>query len=155
MLVASELNKLARTPASLRVTAPVQGAQNTYYFAIKPHYTAILLLALTICHFLATRAFNVVAIYTYDVLGHYSHQRITYGISTPSAVLALALGFVMLCALAFAMERKLDANMPVVGSCSMAISTACSGSGDVVMSLGKVRYGRNERTGRMGFLSSG
>jgi len=87
------------------------------------------------------------------VLGHYSHQRITYGISIPSAVLAIALGFVMLCILIFAMERKLDASMPVVASCSMAISAACSG-GDVVMGLRKIRYGRNERTGRMGFLSS-
>jgi len=153
MVVASELNELVKTPASLRVTLPTQGAQNTYYLAVKPHYTAILLIALTTSHFLTTQAFNVVAIYTHDVLGHYSHQRITYGISTSSALLALALGFVMLCVLAFAMERKLDASMPVVGSCSMAISAACSG-GDVVMGLRKVRYGRNERTFRMGFLSS-
>jgi len=153
MLVASELNKFSKTPATLRVTIPTQGAQNTYYLAVKPHYTAILLIALTFCHFLATQAFHVVVLYTYDVLGHYSHQRITYGISIPSAVLAIALGFVMLCILIFAMERKLDASMPVVASCSMAISAACSG-GDVVMGLRKIRYGRNERTGRMGFLSS-
>jgi len=153
MLVASELNKLAKTPASLRVTIPTQGAQNTYYLAVRPHYTAILLITLTLLHSLTTQAFHVVAMYTYDVLAHYSHQRITYGISTPSAISALALGFVMLCVLAFALERKLDASMPVVGSCSMAISIACSG-GDVVMGLRKVRYGWNERTGRMGFLSS-
>ena len=153
MLVASELNELVKTPATLRVTIPTQGALNTHYLAVKPHYTSILLVALVLLHLLTTQAFNVVAIYTYNVLGHYSHQRITYGISTSSALLALALGFVMLCVLAFALERKLDASMPVVGSCSMAISAACSG-GDVVMGLRKVRYGRNERTGRMEFLSS-
>ena len=153
MLVASELNKFAKTPASLRVTLPVQGARNTYYLAIKPHYSAMLLTALTSLHFLTARAFNVVAMQTYDVLGQYSHQRITYGISTPSAILALALGFVMLCVLAFALERKLDGQMPVVGSCSMAISAACGG-GDVAMALRKVRYGRNGRTGSMGFLGS-
>jgi hypothetical protein len=153
MLVATQLNKFAKTPASPRVTLPVQGAQNTYHLAIKPHYSAILLVALTFLHFLTARAFNVVAVQTYDVLGQYSHQRITYGISTPSAILALALGFVMLCVLAFAFERKLDGQMPVVGSCSMAVSAACGG-GDIVMALRKVRYGRSERTGRMGFLSS-
>lgn len=152
MLVASELNKLAKTPSALRVTIPSQGAQNTYYLALKPQESTILLIALIFVHFLTTMAFNVVAIYTYDVLGQYSHSRITYGISTASAILALALGFVMLCILALAMERKLDADMPVVGSCSMAISAAC-GSSDVIMSLRKVRYWRNERTGRMGFMS--
>lgn len=154
MLVASELNKLAETPSALRVTIPSQGAQNTYNLALKPQDSAILLIALTFVHFLTTRAFNVVAVYTYDVLGQYSHSRITYGIATSSAMLALALGFVMLCALTFAMERRLDASMPVVSSCSMAISAACSGGGNVVMSLRKVRYGKDERTGRMGFLSS-
>ena len=153
MLVASELNKFSKTAASLRVTLPVHGAQNTYYLAIKPHYTAMLLVALASLHFLAARAFNVVAIQTYDVLGQYSHQRITYGISTSSAILALALGFVMLIVLAFALERKLDGQMPAMGSCSMAISAGCTG-GDVTMALRKVRYARNERTGRMGFLSS-
>lgn len=153
MLVAAEINKLAKAPTYLRVTLPIQGAQNTYYLAIKPHYSAIFLVALIFCHFLTTQAFNVVAIYTYDVLGHYSHQRITYGISASSAMLALALGFVMLCVLAFALERRLDASMPVLGSCSMAISAACGGD-DVVMSLRKVRYGKSESTGRMGFLTS-
>jgi hypothetical protein len=153
MFVASELNELVKTPAALRLTLPRQGAQNTYYLAIKPHFTAVLLVALTILHFLTTRASYVVALQTYDVLGQYSHQRITYGISTPSAVLALALGFLMSCVLAFAFERKLDADMPVMGSCSMAISAACGGGGDV-LALGKVRYGKNERTDRMGFLSS-
>ncbi|KAI4733855.1 hypothetical protein E4T50_15589 [Aureobasidium sp. EXF-12298] len=153
MLVASKLNSFAKTPASLRVTLPVQGAQNTYHLAIKPHYSAMLLIALIFFHFLTARAFNVVAIQTYDVLGQYSHQRITYGISTSSAILALALGFFMLIVLAFALERKLDGQMPVMGSCSMAISAACGG-GDVTMALRKVRYGRDERTGRMRFLSS-
>ncbi|KEQ69521.1 hypothetical protein M436DRAFT_19503, partial [Aureobasidium namibiae CBS 147.97] len=110
MLVASELNQFSKTPATLRVTIPTQGALNTSYLAVKPHFIAILLAALTFCHFLTTQAFNVVAIQNYDVLGHYSHQRIIYGISTSSAILALALGFVMLCVSAFAMERKLDAS---------------------------------------------
>jgi hypothetical protein len=153
MLAALELNKLAKTPASLRVTLPVQGARNSYYLAIKPHYSALLLIALIFLHFLTTKAFSVVAIYTYDVLGHYSHQRITYGISTPSAVLALVLGFVMLCVLAYALERKSDAGMPVVGSCSMAISAKCCVSDDGV-GLGQVRFGGDWRTGRVGFLSS-
>jgi hypothetical protein len=152
MLAALELNNLAKTPAALRVTLPVQGARKTYYLAIKPHYSAVLLIALTFLHFLTTRAFNVVAIYTYDVLGNYSHQRITYGISTPSAVLALVLGFVMLCILGFALERKFDAGMPVVGSCSMAISAKC-GAGDDEVGSGVVRFGRDGRSGRTGFLT--
>jgi hypothetical protein len=154
MLAALELNNLAKTPASLRVSLPVQGAQNTYYLAIKPHYSALILIALTFLHFLTTRAFNVVAIYTYDVLGHYSHQSITYAISTHSAVLALVLGFVVLCTLAYALERKLDPGMPVVGSCSMAISAKCF-AGDNEVGLGQVKFGRDGRSGRMGFLSRG
>jgi hypothetical protein len=152
MLAALELNKFAKTSESLRVTLPIQGAQNTYYLAIKPHYSALLLIVLTFLHFLTTRASNVVAIYTYDVLGHYSYHRITYAISTPSAVLALVLGFAMLCVLAYALERRLDAGMPVVGSCSMAISAKC-GVGGNEMGLGQVRFGGDWRTGRMGFIS--
>jgi hypothetical protein len=155
MLAASELNKLARASAPLRVTLPVTGAHNTYYLAIKTHYSALLLIALTFLHFLITRAFSVVAISTYDVLGHYSHQRITFAVSTSSAMLALVLGFAMLCVLAFALDKKLDAGMPVMGTCSMAISAACC-TGDVGMGLGSVRYGRNGRNGRngrVGFVS--
>jgi hypothetical protein len=152
MLAALELNEFAKTPTSLRVTLPVQGAQNTYYLAIKPHYSVLLIVSLMFLHLLTARAFNVVAVDTYDVLGHYSHRRITYAISTPSAVLALALGFVMLCVLAYALERKFDAGMPVVGSCSMAVSAKCYVSDDVV-GLGQVKFGRDARSGKLGFLS--
>jgi hypothetical protein len=154
MLAALELNNLAKTPASLRVTLPTQSAQNTYYLAIKPHYTALFIVSLIFLHLLTTRAFNVVAIYTYDVLGNYSHQRITYAIFTPSAILALSLGLAMLCVLAFALERKFDAGMPVVGTCSMAISAKCF-VGDNEVALGQVRFGRDGRSERMGFLSRG
>jgi hypothetical protein len=152
MLAALELNNLVRTPAYLRVTLPIQGAQSTYYLAIKPQYSALLIVSLIFLDFLTTRALNVVAIYTYDVLGHYSHQRITYAISTPSAVFALVLGFAMLCVLAFALERKLDAGMPVVGTCSMAISAKCC-IGDDEVGSGVVRFGRDGRSGRTGFLT--
>jgi hypothetical protein len=152
MLAASELNNLVKTPASLRVTLPVTGAQNTYHLAIKPHYSALLLITLTLFHFLTTRAFSVVAVSTYDVLGYYSHRRITYVVSTSSAMLALVLGLIMLCVLAFGLDKRLDAGMPVMGTCSMAISAACC-TGDTGVNLGAVRYGRNERTGKRGFVS--
>jgi hypothetical protein len=59
----------------------------------------------------------------------------------------------MLCVLAYALERRLDTGMPVVGSCSMAISAKC-GVGGNEMGLGQVRFGGDWRTGRVGFLSS-
>jgi hypothetical protein len=152
MLAASELNNFAKTPAFLRVTLPVTGTQNSYYLAVEPHYSALLLVALIFLHFLTTRASSVVAVSTYDVLGHYSHQRVTYAVSTSSAILALVLGFIMLFVLASALDKKLDAGMPVTGTCSMAISAACC-TGDIGMTLENVRYGRNERTGRIGFVS--
>jgi hypothetical protein len=152
MLAASELNDFVETPASLRVTLPVTGAKSTYYLAIKPHYSALLLIALTFLHFLMTRAFSVVAVSTYDVLGYYSHQRITYAVSTSSAMLALVLGFIILCVLAFALDKRLHVGMPVIATCSMAISAACC-TGEVGVNLGSVRYRRNERSGRVGFVS--
>ncbi|KAH0363139.1 hypothetical protein KCU65_g7623, partial [Aureobasidium melanogenum] len=72
-------------------------------------------------------------------MGRYSHQRVTYGISTASAALALGLGFLMLCALKFGLERKLHAGMPVLGTCSLAISAACHAD-DVVMGLSQNIY---------------
>lgn len=152
MLAAAELNAFIKTRAPLRVTLPTQGARGTCYLSVKPHYSALLIIALTLIHFFTTRALNVVAVQTYDVMGEYSHQHITYGISTSSAVLALGLGFLMLCALAFGLDRKLHTGMPVLGTCSMAISAACHAD-DTVMTLGHVSYGNNARTGRMGFLS--
>jgi hypothetical protein len=152
MLAASELNNFAKTPASLRVTLPITGTQNSYYLAVKPHYSALLLVALTFLHFLTTRAFSVVAVSTYDVLGHYSHQRITHAVSASSAMLALVLGFIMSFVLASALDRRLDGDMPVTGTCSTAISAACC-TGDVGVTLGSVSYGRNGRSGRMGFVS--
>ncbi|KAI4719237.1 hypothetical protein E4T48_04552 [Aureobasidium sp. EXF-10727] len=152
MLAAAELNTFIKDRGPLRVTLPAPGARSTYYLSIKPHFSGILIIALTLVHFFTTRALNVVAIQIYDVMGGYSHQRITYGISTPSAILALLLGFAMLCALAFGLEKKLYDGMPVLGTCSMAISAACHAD-DIVMSLRPVTYGKNARTGKMGFFS--
>ncbi|THX60930.1 hypothetical protein D6D06_00932 [Aureobasidium pullulans] len=146
MFAAVELSSYSRTHAPLRVTLPRQGARNTYYLAMKPYYSALFIVALTLVHFLTSQALNVVALTTYDVMGQYSHQRITYGISPSSAISALVVGFIMLCALAFALERKLDDGMPVLGTCSMAISAACHvDSGRAT--LGPVKYGKDERTG--------
>ncbi|THV74957.1 hypothetical protein D6D28_02178 [Aureobasidium pullulans] len=151
MFAAVELSSYSRTQAPLRVTLPRQGARNTYYLAMKPYYSLLLIVALVLVHFLTTQALNVVALTTYDVMGQYSHQRITYGISPSSAISALVVGFVMLCALAFALERKLDDGMPVLGTCSMAISAACHvDSGRAT--LGPVNYGKDEGTGKSGFM---
>lgn len=151
MFAAVELSSYSRTQAPLRVTLPRQGARNTYYLAMKPYYSLLLVVALVLVHFLTTQALNVVALTTYDVMGQYSHQRITYGISTSSAISALVVGFIMLCALAFALEEKLVDGMPVLGTCSMAISAACHvDSGRAT--LGPVKYGKDERTGKTGFL---
>ncbi|KAI5196563.1 hypothetical protein E4T38_08444 [Aureobasidium subglaciale] len=152
MLAAAELNACARTRAPLRVTLLTQGASRTHYLNIKPHFAALLITALVFIHFLTSQALHMVAIQTYDVMGNYSHQRISHGISTSSAILALVIAFVMLCVLAIGLEKKLDAGMPVLGTCSSAISAAChvydGGEG-----IGQVRYGRNARTGRLGFVS--
>ncbi|CAD0106953.1 unnamed protein product, partial [Aureobasidium uvarum] len=152
MLAAAELNTFIKLRAPLRVTLPAPGARSTYYLNIKPQFSAVLIIALTLVHFFTTRALNVVAIQTYDVMGRYSHQRITYGISTSSAILALLFGFAMLCALVFGLEKKLYDRMSVLGTCSMAISAACHAD-DIVMSLRPVTYGKNARMGRIGFLS--
>ncbi|KAG9526950.1 hypothetical protein KCV07_g302, partial [Aureobasidium melanogenum] len=130
VFVAAELNAFVKTRTPLRVTLPAQGAQSTYYLSIKPHFSTLLIISLILIHFFATRALNVVAIQTYDIMGQYSHQRITYGTSAFSAIIALVLGFVMLCVLAFGMERKLHAGMPVLGTCSIAISAACHADDD-------------------------
>ncbi|KAG9597922.1 hypothetical protein KCU77_g1453, partial [Aureobasidium melanogenum] len=151
MHAAAELNAFANARAHLRVTLPVQGAQSTYYLSIKPHFSVLLIVALMLIHFCTTRALNVVAIQVYDVMGQYSHQRNTYGISTTSALLALGLGFLLLCALTFGLERKLHVGMPVLGTCSMAISAACHAD-NIVMSLRQMSYGKNARTNRTGFL---
>lgn len=151
MFAAVELSLYSRTHAPLRVTLPRQGVLNTYYLAMKPQYSLLLIVALVLVHFLTTQALNVVALTTYDVMGQYSHQRITYGISPSSAISALVVGFIMLCALAFALDRKLEDGMPVLGTCSMAISAACHvESGRAT--LGPVKYGKDERTGKSGFL---
>lgn len=152
MLAAAELNAFAKIPARLRVTLPIHGARSTYYLSTKPHFSVLLVVALTLIHFFTTKAPNVIVIEVYDVMGRYSHQHITYGISTVSALLALRLGFFMLCALAFGLEKKLHAGMPVLGTCSMAISAACR-TDNVVISLRQVKYGKNARTNRIGFLS--
>ncbi|KAH0281016.1 hypothetical protein KCU91_g606, partial [Aureobasidium melanogenum] len=154
MLAAAELNAFSKIRGRLRVTLPVRGAQSTYHLSIKPQFSALLIIALILIHFFTTRALKVVAIQTYDIMGRYSHQRITYAISTASAILALGLGFLMLCALTFGLERRLHTAMPVLGTCSMAISAACHAD-NVVMGLAQVGYGKNARTGKMSFLNCG
>lgn len=153
MFAAVELNTYLKKRSPLRVTNPRPGCRPSYYLNLPPQFFVPLLITLAFLHFLTTHSLHVVSIDAYDIAGQYSHRRITFGTSTSAAILALVLGFVLLFALAIALERPLSSGMPVLGTCSMAISAACHADDNA--HLGPIRYGRNSKTRKAGFHVDG
>lgn len=73
--------------------------------------------------------------------------------SSLAVLLAIAIGFIMLCALFGLSLRKFKSTMPMAGACSAAISAACHPSKDEDLeniSLGKVMWGETNASVGMG-----
>ena len=125
MLAAAEWSTFARQKKALRVTSPRQAQRSTYWLQIPYRYGLPLTIAFSLMHWLVSQCIFLANIDMYDVLGQSGGSIPTCGYSASALVVVIPLGTAMLLALVFLGFRKLDPGIPLVGSCSLAISAAC------------------------------
>ncbi|KAL3440941.1 hypothetical protein BJX65DRAFT_17229 [Aspergillus insuetus] len=131
MTLASEWSRYALAQyhhRGLRVSWNPQGAQRPSYFLSLPYrYAVPLMAASATLHWLISQSIFLVGVDAYDE----SWERVPYldvmtcGYTPIAIVSAIAVGAAMLLAILALACRRLDSEMVVAGSCSLAIAAAC------------------------------
>ena len=162
MLASHEWSRLAQHKKALRVTSPTHVQRSTYWLQLPYRYGLPLSAACSLMHWLISQSIFLARIDVYDPRGQIKEGALddpgsgsvsTCGYSVPAIILAMILGILMLLALVMTGHRKLDNGIPLVGSCSLAISAACHrppGDQDAAfkpVKWGAVRHGTNQGPG--------
>ena len=152
MLLADEWNEYAHKRSGLRVTKP-QGAQRSSYRLELPYRYGIPLLFISgLLHWLVSQSIFLARVALYDVHGHEimigdSMSRLGTWVSTvvysPLALLTVIICGTVVVAIGIMNGfRTYRPGMPIVGSCSAAISAACHRpADDVDAALKPVKWG--------------
>jgi hypothetical protein len=127
MLAFDEYSHLAEHKRTLRVSAPVGEQRSTFYLQIPYRYSVPLLTSMALLHWLISRGVYLVNVRVYDVSGTEVLDRARYsrGMNPLPLLLAFLLGTAMWFALFILMGKRLGTGMPIIGTCSAAISAAC------------------------------
>ncbi|CAG8075633.1 unnamed protein product [Penicillium nalgiovense] len=138
MTATHEWSIFAHKRTTLRVTLPVGAQRETYWLGLPWRYSLPFLICSTVFHWLVSQSIFLINIRIYqpntEILtkpaGHFpgvSNTGMTTacGYSPLAIACALAVALVLFVALVVLSSRKLKPGMPVVGSCSLAISAAC------------------------------
>ena len=126
MLLAAEYNDYAIERKPLRVSWAKGLQRSTYYLSLPYRYSIPLMICNTILHWLVSQSFFFVEVVLYDMAGKLTAERlIACGYSPIALMVAILLGFVMVCIILGMGFRRFRTNMPLAVSCSAAISAAC------------------------------
>lgn len=126
MLLAAEYNDYAIERKPLRVSWAKGLQRSTYYLSLPYRYSIPLMICNTILHWLVSQSFFFVEVVLYDMAGELTAERlIACGYSPIALMVAILLGFVMVCIILGMGFRRFRTNMPLAVSCSAAISAAC------------------------------
>ena len=129
IILAAECSDFALARKGLRVSNPRGSQRSTYYLQIPYRYAIPLIVVSAGLHWLLSETIYLVRVATYDIdeellpLGDLSI--ISYGCSGLGLILFISLSGLMILALCFFCFRRYIPRMPVVSSCSLAISAAC------------------------------
>ncbi|CAK4031371.1 Hypothetical predicted protein [Lecanosticta acicola] len=126
LLLAQEGCNYAFHRKALRVTAPQASQRSTYYLQLPLRYSAPLLVISSTLHWVISQSIFLVRVDVYDDGEPVPSQNVSaVGYSCPPILTAIMIG-VLLSFVAIAMGfRKFKSQMPVAGSCSVAIAAAC------------------------------
>jgi hypothetical protein len=143
MVLAAEYSKFGSLRKALRVTDPRGQQKSTLWLQLPYRYIAPLMIAMAILHWIISRSFFMAQITIYDAMGKSELGHISAcGYSPIAVVFALALAGILVVALLALSIRKLEAGVPLVGSCSLAISaSAHPGPSEVDPALKPLMYG--------------
>ena len=147
MLLTAETNSYAVQRKALRVSNP-QGAQrSTYYLQLPYRYAIPLMIIFGALHWAFSQSVFFVQINVFDVGEQPLSTVQACGWSAPALATAIVLGYLASLALWAIGKRKYHTGMPIMTSCSLAISAACHAPpGDESAALKKVMYGATWRS---------
>jgi hypothetical protein len=128
MLFAYEWSQMAKKHQPLRVSRPRGEQRSTYYLQLPYVYILPLMAAMSCLHWLVARSIFLLQVKAFDNTGapDPSGSKHNCGYSPFAILMALCVGAVVISTLiGLSWTRKLCDGIPVVGSCSAAISAAC------------------------------
>ncbi|KAE8395465.1 hypothetical protein BDV23DRAFT_194168 [Aspergillus alliaceus] len=166
MASAYEWSRFAYRPTTLRVTLPWGEQRETYWLQLPWKYSLPLLACSTVFHWLISQSIFLINVKIYQPNNELLTRPNTHfpnasdsgvitacGYSPLAIISAIALGVVMFAVLTTVSSFRLKSDIPVVGSCSIAISAACHPpevDADVAgkpLSWGAVRYQEGDQPG--------
>ncbi|KAM3071463.1 hypothetical protein ACMFMF_007935 [Clarireedia jacksonii] len=131
MLLVDEWNAFAHRRQPLRVTTPSGKQQSRYYLSLPYRYAVPIILLSGILHWLVSESLFLIRITAMrgdDIVEGASVSAMGY--SALALFLAFLTCFVMLAFIYSKALRRVGSEIPMVGSCSAAISAACHVSND-------------------------
>lgn len=127
MLLADEWSRYGHSRKALRVSSPIWEQRSTYRLQLPYLYSIPLLAVSTWMHWLVSQSIFLVRIAVYDSSGQELNPLSKYsvGYSCIAIICTIFFGSLMVLVALANGFRKDRGGMPLVGSCSAAISAAC------------------------------
>ncbi|MCJ1478844.1 hypothetical protein MMC13_007528 [Lambiella insularis] len=125
MLLTHETDSFALVRKTLRVSHPIPPQRSTYWLQLPYRYAIPQMIAFGALHWAISQSIFLVQIALYDPNGQPGETISSIGWSPAAIATALGIGLVLILALLAMGFRKHHAGMPIMGSCSWAISAAC------------------------------
>lgn len=126
MAAAREWSEFGVKRKPLRVSRAPRGRQKSQYFLQLPYHFSIPLLALSILmHWMLSQSIFIVAVETIRDPFPMFWGLLTCGYSPIAIIFVVIASAVMVVGVGITACHRLPSNMPVVGSCSLAIAAAC------------------------------
>lgn len=128
MLVAYEFSKFSKHRKALRVSQPRGAQRSTYWLTVPYRYILPSMTFMALIHFFISRGLYLVNVKIYNISGHYVPLRDRFAYETSSLAILVAIlvyTVVLLWFLRCIFWMRLEKGMPVLGTNSVAISSAC------------------------------
>ena len=139
-----EWSGFAQHRRSLRVTSPRGSQRSTYFLSLPYHYVVPLLTVSMTAHWILSQSLFLVAIDVFDEDGDLddSQSIITCGFSCIALIFLIGIGWLIFITGVGLGLRRYDRGIPLVGSCSAALSAACHPPEDEIgVALVPVKWG--------------
>lgn len=143
MSFSSEWHAFSRRRRALRVTSPRGDQRSTYFLSLPYKYLVPILITSVATHWILSQSFFLVAIDVFDEDGNLSSDEsiLTCGFSCIAIIFLIGIGYLVLIIGVGTGFRRYEGGMPLVGSCSAAMSAACHTENEEGVALVPVKWG--------------
>lgn len=127
MLLARETSRFAARRKPLRVSNPEGEQKSTYWLQLPYRYSIPLLVSVATIHWTLSRSIFFQSMTFYGMTGEIDNRSFTgCEFSSLYLIVTIALTGALIQVFLFLSFGRLESGMPLLGSCSMAISAACA-----------------------------